>query len=194
MKKYIMVSVLILFAISLCAQSGNFRAYAWGAAKEDIVKAEGSSSTPGKTPAGLETLAFKGEAGGMECIIGYFFAEGILVQGRYIFTGEHSNRTLYIDDYNKVKASLIEKYGKPKSDDIIWRDNLYKDEPSEWGMAIAVGHLAYGAKWVLSDTEINLQLFGDNHSVTFLLDYQSKLPEHLDLRKKVEAKAKQGIW
>jgi len=178
------------------AQSpGGFRENPWGTLKEQIQKAEqGKLVKSEKVSTGLDALVYEENAGGMDCAIGYFFAENKLVQGRYVFLQEHSNRTLFIDDYNKVKNSLIEKYGKPGTDNIIWRNNLYKDDPGEWGMAIAVGHLIYASKWKTADMEINLQLFGDNHKITFILDYQSMLPEHVELRKQAQEKATKGIW
>ena len=173
----------------------NFRLATWGISQEAVTKLEGKGpDRKEKNNVGLDILAFKGTAGGLDCYYAYFFAEDKLVEGRYAFVETHTNKNSYIDDFKSVKASLTEKYGKPTEDDTIWRNNLYKDDPSEWGMAVSVGHLIYQAKWTAIDTKIFLQLKGDNYKFTHVVQYTSTLPEHLDLVKKAEEKAKKNIW
>jgi hypothetical protein len=130
----------------------------------------------------------------MPCLISYYFAENQLVAGRYIFLSEHSNKNLYINDYDDIKESLIKKYGQPNVDRPVWNNDLYKNDPSEWGMAISVGHLSYTAGWQLANTQIILHLGGDNYDITLGLDYHSTLKSHEDLRTKAKEKAESGIW
>jgi len=174
----------------------GFRQVIWGMSQEQVkeiekdefVQKQYSKST------GLDILAYKGQAGGFECLIAYYFAENQLVEGRYVFMEKHSNRNLYIDDFKNIKNSLIEKYGKPEGDNVIWRDDLYKDNPSDWGMAICIGHLVFEATWKLFETKINLQLKGDNYKITHTLSYKSEIEKHKKLVKEAEKKAKKVIW
>ncbi len=56
------------------------------------------------------------------------------------FKEKHSNDNLYITDYNSLVSSLPGKYGEPKSQDALWSDKLFKDDPEDYGFAIAIGH------------------------------------------------------
>lgn len=125
----------------------------------------------------------------------YYFADNKLVRGAYIFRNEHINNNQYIDDFETVKKSLTEKYGKPQKDEQVWSGgDLFKNDPSVWGTAVAVGNLQYGAVWTLNDTQIALWLSGDNLKIQHVLGYKSTKPEHLELMKKAQDKAKSGIW
>lgn len=176
-------------------QKTNFRGATWGMTLEAVKKIEGNEpKQKSKSPAGLDIIAYMGKAGNLDCAYAYCFAADKLVQGRYVFASKHTNKNDYINDFHTVKESLTEKYGKPKEDQTYWSNNLYKDDPSEWGMAVAVGHLKFEVTWVLNDTEIFLQLSGDNYSIRHGVQYTSTIPEHVDLMKKAADEAKKGIW
>ena len=71
--------------------------------------------------------------------------------------------------------TLTKKYGKPKMDfPGVWKNDLYKDDKSEWGFAVSLGHLAYGASWETSTTKIEIMLSGDNYKINLILSYFSK--------------------
>jgi len=196
--KVLILGLVCLFSISIFAQETktHFREAAWGMSQEQVKKIEKSDFIKkeySKTT-GLDILAYKGQAGNLECLIAYYFAENQMVEGRYVFTEEHMNNNLFIQDFNEVKNALKEKYGEPKEDEIIWRNDLYKDDSSGWGTALAVGHLVFQAVWKLSDTEITLQCYGDNFEVEHRLQYKSIIEKHVQLVKKALEKAKKVIW
>lgn len=171
----------------------GFRECTWGSSEDQVKKSERSEffqKQKGNT--GLDILGYNGNAGGMDCLIAYYFAENQLVEGRYIFIEDHVNKNLYIDDFNKVKSNIVEKYGAPTQDQMIWKNDLYKDDLSDWGTAISAGHLIYAAVWELPLTKISLQLSGDNFKITHVLDYLSI--KHKELIEKVAKKAKKDIW
>ena len=103
---------------------------------------------------------------------------------------DHTNKNFYINDYEELKEILTKKYGKPKKDEKIWDNELYKDDRSSWGLAVSVGHLAYGASWETSTTEIVLRLSGDNYKISLILAYDSKeLKEWANKIKEEKAKS-----
>ncbi len=172
---------LYLFPIAYSQQEEtNYRMAKWRMTQEEIKKTETEEFVQKQKSkeTGLDILAYKCQAGGIDCLIAYYFAENQLVEGRYIFMGQHSNRNLYIDDYKEIKKGISEKYGKPK------------DDPSEWGMTIAVGHLTFESIWELPDTKINLQLQGDNYKISLAQDYKSRIKAHEELVKKQQRKPK----
>jgi len=108
-----------------------------------------------------------------------------------VFVGEHSNKNDYIRDYKNLKEILAKKYGKPWSDRTTWDNDLFKNDRSQWGLAVSIGHLSYGALWDTSKTYITLGLSGDNYEITLLAAYDSReLKEWADKIKEEKAKSK----
>jgi len=134
-------------------------------------------ATEDKKP-GIEddaSLAYKVTINGKEFACAYSFLENKLYAGGYIFIGEHTNENLYIEDYKDIKETLTKKYGKPKTDiPGLWKNDLYKDDKSQWGFAISLGHLVYGTSWETSTTRIVFSLWGDNYNIKLALYYTSK--------------------
>lgn len=202
MRTKILILILIfMFPFSYIYSQQNktethFRMTSWGMTQDEVKKLEtGEFIKESKSKStGLNILTYKGQAGALKCVVGYFFAEGQLVEGRYIFYEQHTNKNLYITDFKEVKVQLTEKYGEPSEDKVVWGNDLYRDDPSHHGMAISVGHLAMQITWELPTTKIRLRLIGDNYKISHWLDYKSEIKEHIELAKIAEEKAKKTIW
>jgi len=124
---------------SLCfaTEKYNFRKTTWGMTKKEVKQVEGEPQYEVE-----DKLLYLDTVAGMNCVVIYTFENGKLVRGGYKFLVKHSNKNLYIDDYEIIKELLIKKYGKPKSDSKIWKGGeYYKNEPDEWGFAISAGYL-----------------------------------------------------
>ena len=169
----IVLLILVIFTLILFAEGAkyDFRKTNWGMSKEQV------KATEDKKP-GFETdtkLGYEVKIGRYKFACMYSFLENKLYESGYIFTGKHTNKNLYIDDYEELKETLTKKYGKPKMDiPGLWKNDLYKDDKSHWGIAISVGHLVYGASWETSTTKIELMLWGDNYKINLTLFYTSK--------------------
>jgi len=153
--------------------SGDFRGSSWGDSKLDVKKSE----TFPVSDENNDSLVYKTSIGGVDVAALYQFLDDRLIQAAYISTESHFNKNDFIDDYNKLKQLLIKKYGDPFSDNILWKNDLYKDESSGWGTAISIGHLVYGAKWSVGNTEIMTGLSGDNFKITHIILYNDKSSE-----------------
>ena len=163
----------------------------WGMSKEQVIKLEGEAGQQEKSQ-GLEGIGYKRRISNLDCNIYYVFAENKLTRGIYMFVEKHSNKNLYIDDYNEIKKALTDKYGKPKDDNIFWRNDLFKDDHSEWGLAISIGHLRYFTTWEPPETEITLGLHGDNYEISLHVEYAGI--KFKELEEKVKKKAEKGVW
>lgn len=174
----------------------GFRETLWGMSKEQVKKVETSwfikEEKGGGDFKGLDVLYYKTEVGSLEAVIICYFAENLLTRARYQITEEHASSNLYIDDFKNIKSQLTQKYGAPARDDAIWSNDLYKDEPSEYGMAVSVGHLMYVAEWYLPETSIQLLLRGDNYKITLSVEYTGD--NFGEFEKKVRERAKKDIW
>jgi len=174
----------------------GFRKVLWGMSAEQAKEIETAEFVKkekgGGDFKGLDILIYTTNISGLDCTVVYYFADNMLTRARYLITEEHTNKNLYIEDFLKIKNQLVEKYGSPDKDDTIWSDDLYKDDPSEHGMALSVGHLMYVAEWYLPETIIQLLLKGDNYSVTLWVEYVGA--DFREFEKMVRKKAQEDIW
>lgn len=149
--------------------TARFRNSSWGMTVEEVKKTE-------TTQAKYETnaiLVYSDNLLGFNADVVYIFAKNKLIRSKYIFRNEHSNTTDFITDYLKIKSSLASKYGKVKIDKQVWKNDLYKSDPPQWGMAIAVGHLKYYSQWEDQDSSVFLYLTGENYKIEFGIEYSS---------------------
>jgi len=149
---------------------GDFRTSRWGDSMAAVKELEDAKLTA----EGPDALSYAGKVAGLDAGIVYQFADDKLVAGGYVIEGRHANANIFIDECNELRALLREKYGKPTSDKMVWRDDLYKNDPSNWGIAVGSGRLSYFTEWQTPETKINLALSGDNFKVNFVLRYGSK--------------------
>ena len=150
----------------------DIRNIKWGMSIEEVKKHE-------EAELGLEEENFLGyqnlEVAGFESFLYYNFnIDNQLFEAYYILIHDHTNETEYISDYEKIKELITDKYGEPTSDDVIWKDDLYKDDPSDWGMAIITGDLVYNTTWETDDLNILTWLEGDNFEQNFGVIYECK--------------------
>ena len=104
---------------------------------------------------------------------GYDFHDGSLVRGQYLFLQRPINRlNEFIDYYAAVKQALIEWYGTPTQDQVLWENDLYQPLPDYWGVAVMIGYLRYAATWATPEGTIAISLTGDRHS-KLKIDYRS---------------------
>ncbi len=116
----------------------------------------------------------------------YIFAYDKLVRAKYIVNKKHTNKNAYLSDYFDLVSALTKKYGKPWSDKDFWDDDLYKDKPDDWGMAVSAGHLSKYAEWKMQRTTILACLKGDNFEIDLGIEYSSKKLDQLESKAEKE--------
>lgn len=178
MKNIRLLSVFFIFVLFCCsistAQEYDFRQVNWGMSKEEVRAVEKQEPADEDIGGVQETFAYKTKISSFDSYLGYIFVNNKLSGAGYYIQQEHVNQNDYIDDYNKLKDLLIQKYGKPVNDEVLWKNPLYKDRNKDWGLAISMGHLVYNVFWETPSTEISLFLEGDNFEINFYIRYVSK--------------------
>jgi len=169
------LTLLIIFSLSLVIlakeQVFDFRQTNWGMSKEQVKAAEKNKIAIENE----EVIAMdRVQVDKKECIYVYFFLEDKLYRVGYSFMEEHTNKNFYIDDYEGLKEILTKKYGEPKIDKVIWKNDLFKSDKQDWGTAVSMGHLEYFSSWETPTTYINLGLNGDNYKISLTLGYESR--------------------
>jgi hypothetical protein len=180
MKQIVIFFIGILFAPQVNSQY-DFRKTKWGMTKEQVLASETSELSPQENG---NSLSYKGTVNDLDCYIVYVFAFDTLVRAQYNIIEEHTKSNQYITDYEKLKEILKGKYGQPEKDRITWLDNMYKDNPNDWGLAVSIGQLAYFSEWLTESTDIWLMLQGDNYKLKFVIEYTSL--KYAYLNEKVE--------
>lgn len=155
--------------LSQSRDSTDFRKARWGMSK---IKAK-KSETAKLYSEEKDIIIYQSKVAGLDCMIGYVFADDKLVRGRYVFILQHTNKNDFIDDYKSIKETISEKYGTPKQDETVWKNLLYADDIEKYGFAVSMGHLYYYAAWETPTTEIDLELSGDNFEIKLLVEYTS---------------------
>jgi hypothetical protein len=164
----------------------SFRKTNWGMSKDQVKKTE-----TGKIIKDDNVLGYQSKVAGLDALIAYIFVDDKLVRAKYIFTEKHSNRTDYLSDYSSIQTILNKKYGDPADDKTYWKNDLYKDDYQDWGMALAVGHLTKYSNWKVDDTEVWLSIDGDNYKISHSAEYSSKSLSGLESAKSEENAAEQ---
>ena len=123
----------------------------------------------------------------IEVYLIYSFLEDDLNNGlwraSYSSKESYRNDNNHIRDYKKIKSALIEKYGTPISDKINWDNSLYKNDPSQHGFAISIGHVIYEASWTIEiqkeEIDVWIRMEGENSEIRLSLSYTSNLLEKI---------------
>ena len=183
MKKLI-ISLLIAAPFITCAQDFDFRKTNWNFTKNQVKAAETSESIMDES----NILGYLTTVAGLDCTLGYYFADNSLYKGAYIFSEEHSNKNDYLNDFAKLKVLLKEKYGEPQTDEVNWKNSLYQDDKEDYGLAISIGHLELYSIWETEKTSIQLIIDGDNYEINLRAIYSSK-----NLSEQVEKKNQKNV-
>lgn len=116
----LVISTLVLFAEEA---KYDFRKTNWGMSKEQV------KATEDKKPDFEDNtmLSYEVTISEKDFDCAYLFLEDKLYGSGYLFSGEHTNKNLYIDDYEELKEILTKEYGKPKIDKVTWKNDLFKN-------------------------------------------------------------------
>lgn len=181
----IVLFILVIFILVLSAEEVkfDFRKANWGMSVEQVKASEDKKPDfEGDIASGF-ILSYEVQIDSKDYYCVYFFLEDKLYNTGYAFSENHTNKNDYIQDYDGLKGLLIKKYGEPNKkrllsiydrEEIYWGYELYKDDESNWGLAISVGELSYVSIWETPTTEIELILDGDNYEISLRIVYISK--------------------
>lgn len=173
----ILVCILLvaLFAAGyvLGADAPDFRNVRWGMTMEEVMAAETEVALIVVT--GEPALAGNCTVAGRKARLYYQFSGSQLSEAFYAFEDTHTNSNLYIDDFTDMKELLTLKYGPPALDTAIWKHNLYRNRPDDWGLALISGDVKFRAEWETARTRVSLLLTGDNYKAFHFLTYLGKV-------------------
>lgn len=177
----IILSLLVVFfvvaSVAWADEQFDFRNAKWGMSREEVKKTE-QEKIVGEDE---NTIGYESGLAGKGVLLVYIFVEDKLVRAKYVLAEDFTNKNDYYDGFfDNVKKLLTEKYGKPSKNDKIWRNNLYRNDRQNLGMAIAVGHFLEFSKWSTPSTDIIAFIHGNNYKISTGIEYVSKEFEKLE--------------
>lgn len=169
MRKGLIGAIALSFAVLALACSGqgggekkstgkdsfDFRRTRWGMSREEVKSSEKSGPADERP----EVITYWDVYHGMHTLIGYVFEDGKLVSGGYVIMERREDPGDYIRDYEGVKKSLAEEYGKPVVDRVDWKEGEKPEEdPARLAEAVCLGGLRYLSMWQTDTTLVKLTL------------------------------------
>lgn len=119
-------------------------------------------------------LLYEAQVGGFPANLSFQFVNDMLHTTYYDFKQEHADRNDFLADFESLKKLMSIKYGKEDEIKDFWHNELYRDDYAERGLAIAAGHHSIFVKWCDAETDIILQIAGDNYVISLGIIYRSK--------------------
>jgi hypothetical protein len=147
----------------------NFRKTTWGMSR-DQVKASEDTKPTGEKP---DVVTYRDELDGIPAIVGYLFDGDKLTRAGYLMRGSYDDPNKYIEDYDKVKESMIKTYGAPAQDEMHWKEGEESQDPAQYGKAVCDGKLRYTTVWTDGVTMITERLGGENGNCKHGLMFES---------------------
>lgn len=173
MKRFMAWIMMVLILSVSLAQAEDVFTYGPGVQFGMPMSAVRSAIGEKETEASEDALLYSGQkVAGKAAAILYLFENDALITIFIQFFPEHSNANDYIDDFTDVDDALVEKYGSGNYNSLYrWDNDLFKDDESRFGVAIASGDLDIASNWTVQDTLIFHLLTGDNYEVSHILRY-----------------------
>jgi hypothetical protein len=152
-------------------ESGELLNIEWGASRETIIKREGKPLST-ESAGGLEVLRYKREIMNKTWQVEYILGAEGLLSTRYRLLENYTDKSRYIEDYEKLRAYLTEKVGRPRSDRVVNNDPAYNNGYNNVGDSLSKGLVAYSSEWVFSDKSVRLKLEGAGNRVALAAEVQ----------------------
>jgi len=160
------------------------KGHRFGDAKEAILAAEGEPEGTGiMDGTGAEYVYYSTTVVGLKAYLVYYFTDDRVCEFRYVLTEEHSNNTLFLDDYQKIRDALISKYGEPVAllSGEKWDNSDHQEYYSDnRGDALNYGYLTFTDWFTAKDADIAMHMSADNYEVSTTISYTSsviKMPD-----------------
>jgi hypothetical protein len=148
----------------------TFEEMHWGLSKKDVVEKEGSPADQRKVR-GEEIMRYQQRVINLDCAIDFYFSANRLSRTRFSFEGDYLDKNEYLRDYQRIKGALIQKFGRPREEEMNWHDTSYRDDFSSWGEAVSLGHLEMTSRWMTPQTEITASLSGADEQILLTVVY-----------------------
>lgn len=154
-------------------ENTDFRNVCWGDSLETVKKYE-TSKTLLSSGNNADSLIYEDTLLGYSTYIIYSFENDKLYEASYGLKEEYTNSGQYIPQYQAIKNSLKEIYGKPIEDVIIPLEKQSLIDIAGDSTALRYGYVVYRAKWETETTNIMIGMQAQNYEVGTVIQYLDK--------------------
>jgi len=167
-------AVLLLIMPTLVAQTSDFRNTNWGMDRSQVVATEAKPPSQIREGGGEIVLRYESaRIAGLDCRVVYIFAKDKLVRAKYVFQQDHNGKNDFLADFTMVDAFLMGTLERATEQRVSWRNDAYKMEPRDYGLAVSLGQLLYSTQWKGKRTVVTHALTGQNGAITHEVEYVS---------------------
>lgn len=146
----------------------DFRNAKWGDSIENVLEYEYDT-----------TLIRDGNELVGDCVVAdenvkvyYVLENNKLIKGGYYFDLDTRNGQIYISTYDKLKSMLIDIYGDPIEDKVVYRYGESSSDFFDDVLSLEAGYTTYAAQWETNTTEILLGMYSKNYEIFLALIYE----------------------
>jgi len=148
----------------------NFRNTRWGMSPQQVIFTEGEPSSQKKSN-GSANLQYRSELMDMECVLMYLFSQNNLIKAKYSFLKKYPLNSQNIEEHISIKKALIEKFGKPKEDNICTEAIQEGNHSSPQSSSANSTKLIKTTCWQTSETRVCLNLYKNKEHINMELEY-----------------------
>ncbi|MFK7844001.1 MAG: hypothetical protein AB8G77_01780 [Rhodothermales bacterium] len=176
---FLFVFVVMLFATVNPVHGQDFREMTWGMTVDEVKEIEGMKVLDENE----NMFVYAVKIADREAILFYKHDNNKVVEGGYSFQQHYDDKNDYVNEYEALKKELTAEFGGPTIDEMLWKNDLYREDQDSLGLAVGMGYLIYWADWEAGDTIIELALHGNNNLHVLAMNYASATYEKSLLRR-----------
>ena len=182
MKQRICLLLVLIFALSTASiaetngttSEFGLKGFAWGDSMEKVKEVEGTNiaSSGKKDDSDVSYIVYETMVAGHKMHLKYSFNNEGMCEVRYISAEQHSDNSLYLDDYAAFKDILKKQYGYTIFQFENWKDESKKSSyANRKGDAVSRGYLTYSMTWFEDDSFVFLEMSAENGQISVFVTY-----------------------
>ncbi len=149
--------------------NGLFRGFVWGVSREEVRRFETAQFFEEVEG----SLFFIDQADGFRTLIRYDFEDNKLWHARFEYVDAYFPRFPDAMDFLiTIEMRLNDTFGTPLQEQLIWRNNQFRNFPDQWGSAVMNGHLDLKVTWEALNTHVALTAFARNLDLKVTYDLE----------------------
>ena len=149
----------------------DFRHSRWGMTKSNVIASQGRLPDDDQP----DTIEYQSSLMGKKALITYGFLDGRLNRAQYTLTEIYVDPGENLVVYEGLKVILNKKYGRPEEETAEWRNKTFFQDQSQWGQALAQGHVTFLSQWETKRTTIKAILTQKDGQIICIIEYTGKV-------------------
>jgi hypothetical protein len=151
----------------------DVRSVCWGMSPDRVKAMEGAPLLLERADSSGAALVYGDSLRGLGVRVTFSFLDDQLVGVEYRVTQSHADPADYIVDYHALRAALVEESGPPADEQTVWKEDLFREDPHYWGIAVGAGELVKWARWRTPRSRVALLLTRSDDGISLTVEYRT---------------------